>query len=146
MIRRRASGLAWIAALLGILAGPSVSAASASAQSAVVDWREVTVYFDLGSAELTPAGFDLVREFAGQFDTMAAGRIVLRGHTDTLGDAEDNLILSRRRAEAVRAALITAGIEAEIAVDGYSESVLARHTADGVPEPLNRRVTISVEP
>ena len=67
------------------------------------------------------------------------------GHTDRAGPAEYNMLLSLRRADAVREALATRGIAAgRISVAGRGEAEPAVPTADGVAEPANRRVEIIV--
>ncbi len=68
------------------------------------------------------------------------------GHSDAIGhSAEENLPLSRRRAEAVRKALVAAGIPPEvidIAYYGANDPLVPNKP--GVPEPLNRRVEVTV--
>lgn len=142
MSGRRASGAAWIAAL------SAFASVSATAQQPIVDPREFTILFERGSAELTPFARTIVRDFASAVASASVSprRIDLRGHTDTLGSPDYNLDLSRRRAEAVRDALVEAGVEAEFNVEGAGETDLTRPTADGTAEPLNRRVTISTRP
>lgn len=143
---RRGSGLAWIAALLGVLAGAPAQAVAATAQQPIVDPREFTLLFDRGSAELTPFMHTIIRNFSTAFEATSARRILVRGHADTLGSADYNLDLSRRRAEAVRDALVEAGVQADISVESAGEADLMRSTPDETAEPLNRRVTISVQP
>lgn len=141
---RRGSGLAWIAALLGILGGGPAGAEAA--RQPIVDPREFTLLFDGGSAELTPFMHTIIRNFAAAFAATSARRILVSGHADALGSADYNRDLSRRRAEAVRDALIEAGVQAEISVEGAGETDLMRSTPDETAEPLNRRVTISIQP
>ena len=67
------------------------------------------------------------------------------GHTDRVGSVEDNDRLSIQRAESVRDQLVKAGIAASmISIAGRGEREPAQATADGVAEPANRRVEISV--
>jgi len=67
------------------------------------------------------------------------------GHTDTLGDKTYNQQLSMRRARALRDRLVKDGLAAQaIAVAGRGQLDLAVKTADGVSEPRNRRVEITV--
>ena len=74
-----------------------------------------------------------------------ASRIVIVGHADTSGSAAYNERLSDRRARTVADALVAQGVNGgAIAVDGLGETALARPTADGVREPLNRRATIDI--
>ncbi|HYM01774.1 MAG TPA: OmpA family protein [Stellaceae bacterium] len=68
------------------------------------------------------------------------------GHTDAIGNnATENLPLSLRRAETVRDALVAAGIPRaviDIAYFGANHPFVPNKP--GVPEPLNRRVEITI--
>ncbi len=69
------------------------------------------------------------------------------GHTDSRGKAERNQALSQRRAEAVRAELITLGIaEKRVNAVGYGSSKLI--APDNTPRgnPKNRRIEILLTP
>lgn len=70
------------------------------------------------------------------------------GHTDTVGSAEHNLDLSRRRARAIAAWFKGRGLKLPIAYEGLGESALLVPTADNVDEPRNRRVDyiLSLDP
>lgn len=78
------------------------------------------------------------------------GKITLYiiGHTDTVGSAEHNLQLSRRRARSISAWFKGRGLKNPIAYEGLGESAPAVKTADEVDEPKNRRVDyiLSLEP
>lgn len=72
-----------------------------------------------------------------------AGALRIEGHTDNVGRAGFNTILSRRRAEAVREALIARGVPAErLVAEGFgSQSPVATNdTSDG--RARNRRIEI----
>ena len=72
---------------------------------------------------------------------------MLYGHTDRLGAASDNLALSRRRANSVRAGLIHRGLpEGLITTEASGETRPLVETEDGAREPQNRRVEISFGP
>jgi OOP family OmpA-OmpF porin len=68
------------------------------------------------------------------------------GHTDAIGNnADENMPLSLRRAETVRNALVSAGIPPDvidIAYFGANDPLVPNRP--GVPEPLNRRVEITM--
>jgi outer membrane protein OmpA-like peptidoglycan-associated protein len=71
--------------------------------------------------------------------------IVVIGHTDRVGRQEANDELSLQRAERVKAHLVEHGIAAErIRTAGRGEREPVVPTEDGVDEPRNRRVEISV--
>lgn len=67
------------------------------------------------------------------------------GHTDAVGSHQYNDALSVQRAERMRDDLVKRGIPVErIRVEARGKRELRVPTADGVAEPRNRRVEISV--
>jgi hypothetical protein len=69
----------------------------------------------------------------------------VRGHTDTVGNAEFNLHVSRQRATAVRDLLQRNGVpSAVISSGGVGEQNLPVATADQTPERRNRSVDIAI--
>ena len=73
-------------------------------------------------------------------------RVQLSGHTDNIGKPEDNLALSKARAEAVRKQLIAYGcVPEKITALGYGDTrpVASNDTEEG--RRLNRRVEITIE-
>ena len=104
------------------------------------------VFFDTGSAHLTQAAGKIVHQAVK--DAKAAGfkEYVVVGHTDTVGSAKSNDSLSKRRAAAVKAALIARGVPAKkIVIAGKGEAAPSTPTADGVKEPTNRRAEIVIQ-
>jgi outer membrane protein OmpA-like peptidoglycan-associated protein len=73
--------------------------------------------------------------------------LYVAGHTDTVGSAEHNMELSRRRAQSIASWFRRHGIRIPIAAAGFGESAPFVKTADEVDEPKNRRVdyVLSVE-
>jgi outer membrane protein OmpA-like peptidoglycan-associated protein len=105
-----------------------------------------TVTFESGAWELEP---DQIAKLAAIADTL--NRIIsqnpqevflIEGHTDAVGNDEDNLSLSDRRAESVAIALTQQfNVPAEnLTTQGYGEQYLLVPTRG--PEPANRRVTV----
>jgi outer membrane protein OmpA-like peptidoglycan-associated protein len=71
--------------------------------------------------------------------------VLVVGHTDTTGSTDSNFELALRRANTVRGLLIDAGLAAAaIDVRSHGELELLVKTANGVFEPKNRRVEITV--
>jgi hypothetical protein len=71
------------------------------------------------------------------------GRVRVVGHTDRVGDAEANLVLSYRRANLVGKALATAGVDpARISIEARGADQLLVNTPGA--EPQNRRVEVIV--
>lgn len=62
--------------------------------------------FDFGKARLKPAGKAALDKFAGDLDGTRFDVITVTGYADRIGSHSDNLKLSTRRAEAVKAYLV----------------------------------------
>jgi outer membrane protein OmpA-like peptidoglycan-associated protein len=105
------------------------------------------VLFVTGKADLLPIArekLDKVAEVLQQQDP--SKKIVVEGHTDSRGTEQMNLMLSQKRADAVRTYLVSQGVEsARISAVGKGESspVADNSTADG--RANNRRVEIVVK-
>jgi OOP family OmpA-OmpF porin len=130
--------------LLGLLeARPAAPVPPAPAM--VPAQREFIIYFDWDSARITPEGLRIIDQAAQEARTASGARIVIVGHADRSGPESYNLRLSLRRADAVRAALAQRGVATErTSVTALGESEPAVPTADGVREPRNRRVVVTV--
>jgi outer membrane protein OmpA-like peptidoglycan-associated protein len=74
-------------------------------------------------------------------------KLYVAGHTDTVGKADYNLGLSRKRAQAIAGWFRKNGLRIPIAFEGYGEQALRIATPDNTDEPRNRRVDyiLSVE-
>ncbi|KAK0351242.1 hypothetical protein LTR94_025739, partial [Friedmanniomyces endolithicus] len=101
------------------------------------------VYFAPGEARISSPTPFILRLYAATY--RPGMTVILDGYADTQGEADDNMALSRRRVEAVADAFIGLGVpEASIEKRAFGEAKLARATADGTSEPLNRRVWIDM--
>ena len=104
-----------------------------------------TLYFIEGKDELTDESKQIVESVFSEISKHPVPDLLVIGHTDTVGNDQVNDVLSRQRAETVRAALIDRGIAPEIvSAIGRGKRELFVPTADGVAEPRNRRVDIIV--
>ncbi|NBB52789.1 OmpA family protein, partial [Rhizobium sp. CRIBSB] len=107
--------------------------------------QQFVVYFDWDRSDLTAEAQSVVTRAANAAKSGRATRIVIVGHADTSGSAAYNERLSDRRARTVADALVAQGVNGGVvSVDGLGETALAKPTADGVREPLNRRATIDI--
>jgi outer membrane protein OmpA-like peptidoglycan-associated protein len=116
----------------------------------VSDTHTYILYFNFDKSELSSEGglvIDQVIADARKFPKAGAWpTIAVTGHTDLAGAANYNFKLSLRRADAIRAALIKAGIPAaNISTAGRGEGEPALPTADGVAEAKNRRVVVIMQ-
>ncbi len=105
------------------------------------------VNFKTDSAEIADsekpkleASFAKVSEALAKHPEIQGVRLFIAGHTDTVGDAEYNVRLSRSRAQAIARWFRQRGLRIGIAWEGFGESALLVKTADNVDEPRNRRV------
>ena len=82
------------------------------------------VGFAFGSAVLTTAGMNTVRDVATQLKQLSKlEQVTVSGHTDRIGDDAANQRLSQQRAESVRNVLVAEGIpSATVRAQGYGES------------------------
>jgi outer membrane protein OmpA-like peptidoglycan-associated protein len=104
-----------------------------------------TVYFLEGKDELTPASLSVVGQIFAELARRPAPEVFVIGHTDALGSHASNDALSIQRAERMRDELVTRGLPRErIHVQARGKRELLVPTADGIAEPRNRRVEISV--
>lgn len=101
------------------------------------------VLFDTDRAELKPGGQRNMDKLVNFLQAYPLRRAVVEGFTDSTGGADHNLALSGRRAEAVRAALVGAGVGAErIRTQGFGEQFPVAGNADAGGRQANRRVEI----
>lgn len=107
--------------------------------------RLQAVYFPSGSAVLSGQAHAVIGNIA---KTMAGSHgfyVEIQGHSDGLGAVEDNLQLSRQRAEAVRDALLSAGLQPNLVRLSYFGE--GSPVADNISEQgrgKNRRVSFMV--
>lgn len=105
--------------------------------------EDFIVFFDFDSSKLTPEALSILKSASDAAKKGNFTRITLTGHADRAGPPDYNFGLSRRRADAVKAELVRLGVaSAEITTEAKGESEPLVPTADGVPEPQNRRVEI----
>ncbi len=106
------------------------------------------LYFPEGSASFSPESIATRDAMLAEVSRRGGGvDVQIEGHTDRVGDAADNIVLSRQRAQATLALLVPMGLRDNITrVVGRGEAapVPGHATADGVSDPINRRVEVIV--
>ena len=108
--------------------------------------RTYLVFFDWDKYDLTDRAKEIIAEAAQNSTKVKYTKIQVNGYTDTSGTPQYNMGLSIRRAELVKAQLITDGVPANvIGIMGFGDTHLLVPTGPGVREPQNRRVEIIIE-
>jgi OOP family OmpA-OmpF porin len=117
----------------------------AAAPPAAASGGVIDVYFDFNKSGLTREGRQIVQQIAAQLKANSSATVTITGKTDLAGTDSYNLALSKRRAEAVRSELLKAGIAAgRMTVQWTGKRQPPVPTADGVREPRNRVVEVTV--
>jgi OOP family OmpA-OmpF porin len=101
------------------------------------------INFETGKSVIKPESQSIVDQIAEMLKTDASIKIRIEGHTDNVGTAAANQILSQSRAKAVMDAIIAKGIDkARLSSKGWGQT---KPVADNGPEDgkaRNRRVEI----
>ncbi len=104
------------------------------------------IFFDFDSIEIDQHGRTVVEWVANQVAVRGTPRVRVSGFTDRAGSNPYNLSLSVRRAEAVAAALVRAGVRSDVIVTtGVGEASPRVATPDDQREPANRVARITLE-
>lgn len=107
--------------------------------------RGFTLYFLEDKDEFTAASLEVVDAVFNEIAKRPVPDVLVIGHADTVGSDAYNDALSRQRAEVVRSALIARGVAPDqVVAIGRGKREPEVRTANGVAEPLNRRVEIQV--
>jgi outer membrane protein OmpA-like peptidoglycan-associated protein len=101
--------------------------------------------FDTGSATLRPESSIQLDRIAAIMKAHPNTTVTIAGFTDSVGDADKNLQLSRERAKSVKSALTARGVSStRLMTEGFGETpaIADNSTSDG--RARNRRVAIQV--
>ncbi|HXE22952.1 MAG TPA: OmpA family protein [Rhodoferax sp.] len=128
---------------------PAPVVAPAAAPPAPVMSSKVTfaadAFFDFDKSVLKPEGKAKLDDLVQKIQDVKLEVIIAVGHTDSIGSVAYNQKLSVRRAEAVKAYLVSKGIEKNRVYTegkGKSQPIASNKTAEG--RAKNRRVEIEV--
>ena len=106
-------------------------------------WYEV--FFDTNSTDIGDRGRTIVRNVAYVVANNSTTRVNVIGKTDRVGSQSANLVLSQRRADTVRSALIAAGVPSgRIDTSWTGENKQEVVTPDDAADRRNRVVDITV--
>jgi outer membrane protein OmpA-like peptidoglycan-associated protein len=101
------------------------------------------IYFDTGKAEVKPESEPALVEVAKLLTQDSGLKLIVAGHTDNVGGFASNMDLSRKRAEAVVAALTSRGIAAaRLNPQGLGPCAPVASNDDESGRARNRRVEL----
>lgn len=103
------------------------------------------IFFDVNKFDLKPESTSELDKLAALLRENPTVRIQISGHTDNVGKAEDNLVLSNNRAQAVVKYLVAHGIEqARLTFKGYGATMPVADNASEEGKAKNRRTELKV--
>ena len=103
------------------------------------------IYFNVSKYDLKPESFPELDRLVGVMQTNPTLQIRLEGHTDTVGDFDMNVELSRNRVNEVKRYLVDKGISASrIETVGYGPSRPINTNKTLKERPENRRVELVI--
>lgn len=97
--------------------------------------------FNFGSAVISFGSYSYLDELSNLLNNNPEWRIKLSGHTDNVGSESSNLLLSKKRAEAIREVLMNRGVSSDriiVRYFGESQPITENDTEEG--RQRNRRV------
>lgn len=100
------------------------------------------ILFDVNSDQIKPESYGTLKDIAGVLSENAGVKVRIIGHTDSDGEESFNMDLSKRRAEAVKKALVAEfSIDGQrLETDGRGESEPVDKTGTPLGKAINRRV------
>jgi outer membrane protein OmpA-like peptidoglycan-associated protein len=107
--------------------------------------RLKNIIFQLGESELQPESYGELDKLVRQLKKYKQVEILLEGHTDITGDAEENIQLSLERVNSCKKYLVNKGIDARrIQTKGYGSARPLKRTGSEKEREINRRVEFKV--
>jgi len=103
------------------------------------------VLFDTAKSELNPGASRKLDQLAQFLSAHKDRRVQIDGFTDSIGSDSYNQELSQRRANAVKNALLTRGIDStRVNTEGYGKAFPVANNSDSGGRQLNRRVEVVI--
>jgi outer membrane protein OmpA-like peptidoglycan-associated protein len=102
--------------------------------------------FQLGAAVIEPSSYELLNQIVGVMTENSDYILLLYGHTDSIGLAEDNMLLSEKRANAVKEYIESKGIASDrVIAKGFGDTQPVASNATEEGRSKNRRVEFIVK-
>ncbi len=111
----------------------------------VIVYLPASAHFDTGKSDIKPITTSRLQQFVSETNKgyVANRRVIVSGHTDSVGNNASNQTLSTRRASAVQRKLISLGMNSSrLSSQGFGET--SPRFTDLARQDLNRRVEFLV--
>lgn len=111
----------------------------------IIEFAFKNLHFETGEDIILIESYPSLDALAELLQSKKTWKLLIEGHTDNVGDAQDNLVLSKRRVEATKLHLIKKGVLAsnlELKYFGETQPVADNTTAKG--RQMNRRVVMQI--
>ncbi len=104
------------------------------------------ILFDFDRFELKPQYYSVLDEVAVMLSRNPKAKVEIQGHTDNIGSAEYNRILSEKRARTVKNYFVRKGVEKDrLFPVGYGFTISTASNEDESGRALNRRVGFTLQ-
>lgn len=101
--------------------------------------------FNFDKSALKPEGEAILQDLVSKMNALNLEVVLAKGYTDSTGPAEYNMGLSNRRADSVKAYLVSLGVPANaITTEGFGENDPVASNKTRAGRAQNRRVEIEV--
>jgi OOP family OmpA-OmpF porin len=104
------------------------------------------ILFDFDRYEIKPQYYSVLDEVAFMLSQNPKAKVEIQGHTDNIGSAEYNRILSEKRARTVKNYFVRKGVEKDrLLPKGYGFAIRRASNEDESGRALNRRVEFAFQ-
>lgn len=131
--------------VMELLEEPEDAVLLAREEEEIIQTAFSALEFESGKAIIAKESFESLENLANLLKDKKDWKIKLDGHTDNVGKATDNLMLSKRRAEAVRFYLTQQGVDTDrilVKYYGQAKPIADNETLEG--RQKNRRVEMKI--
>jgi outer membrane protein OmpA-like peptidoglycan-associated protein len=110
-----------------------------------VNYAAKKIFFALGSDKILPASYSALDNVAAILKANNTLKLIVEGHTDSIGKQASNLILSQKRADAVKNYLVQKGLDANrLQAIGYGQERPIDDNSTPAGRAANRRVELKL--
>jgi OmpA-OmpF porin, OOP family len=110
-----------------------------------VNYAAKKIFFAVGSDKILPASYSALNNVVTVLRTDTTLKLVVEGHTDDVGKPASNLILSQKRADAVKNYLIQKGLDANrLEAKGHGQENPVADNSKPEGRAANRRVELKL--